>query len=300
MIYGWRKMQGTYKINNNGKTYVAKNVITNAGKVSILNAVAGKASGFASSMVAGIGTATATENDTALNYAVGGNDINAVITDSVNQNIYFKATLPSADTYEIYELGTFSINYTGAQNNFGAGSINLLVFGAGPDWTDVIGTSTIATTNNRIGTGSVQYSALGAAKGYVALEQDFSLLPSNTTFDLAYYTDGVSSLAVRFKMDDANYFEATDWTITNGYHIVKLPLSSFVATGTPSLANIQQLEIEAAGTSATLSLDALRYTVPVVSEAISSNLLSRVVLDVPQVKLPGVSMDIEYMLELNI
>lgn len=300
MTFGWQKMQGTYKINSGGRSHIVKNVITNAGKVSILDAVAGKASGFASSMVAGIGTVAATENDIALNYAVGGNDINAVIVDSVNQKIYFKVTLPSADSYEIHELGTFSINYTGAQNNFGAGSINLLVFGAGPDWIDTIGTSTIATTNNRVGTGSVQYTTFSAAKGYVALEQDFSILPSSTTFDLAYYTNGVSSLVIRLKMDDDNYFEATGWTITDGYHIAKLPLSSFVTTGTPNLANIQQLEIEAAGTSATLSLDALRYTVPVVSEAIQSNLLSRVVLDTPQVKLPGVSMDVEYMLELDI
>lgn len=293
-------MQGTYRITTEAGVVVAKNVITNAGKASILNAVAGKSTGFATSLVAGIGDSTATINDTELEYAVGGNDVNAVIADLVNEKLFFKATLPSADNYEIRELGCFSTNYTGAQNSFGAGSIALMVFGENTTWEDETGSSTLANTNNRIGTSSIQYSSFSSAKGATAFQQDLSILPDNATFDFAYYVNGVSDLVLRFKFDDANYFECASWPVTNGYNIAKVAKSTFTPTGTPSWNALTELEVEAAGTTATLSLDALRYTVPVVSEAINSSLLSRVVLDTPQQKLAGVSMDIEYMLELNI
>lgn len=293
-------MQGTYKLTTEDGIVVAKNIITTAGKASILNAIAGKSIGFATSLVAGIGTSTATVNDTQLQYAVGGNDINAVIADLVNEKLYFKATLPSADNYEIRELGCFSTNYTGAQNSFGAGSIALLVFGENTPWIDDIGSSTLANTNNRIGTSSIQYASFSSAKGHTAFFQDLSIIPDNSTFDLAYYVNGVSDLIIRFKFDDSNYFECAAWPVTNGYNIAKIAKSTFTVTGTPSWDNLTALEVEATGTTATLSLDAIRYTVPVVSEAINSSLLSRVVLDTPQQKLAGVSMDVEYMLELNI
>lgn len=292
-------MQGTYKIVQEGQVYYAKNVITTNGKTSILNAVAGKSAGFASSIIVGIGDTAATVNDTALEYAVGGNDVNAVIVDYVNEKIFFKATLPASDSYEIHELGCFSVNYTGAQNSFGAGNIALVNFDANLVWNDVTGTSTREPTHSRVGTVSVQYDSFSSAKGWTDFFQDLSSLPSNATFDFAYYTNGASLVKLRFKNDDSNYFEGT-YTSSNGYHIVKVPLSSFTSTGNPTWSNLTQLEVEAAGTTATIALDALRYTVPSQSEAIDSSLLSHVILTTPQKKLPGVSMDVEYMLELNI
>jgi hypothetical protein len=293
-------MLGSYRLKTEDGIVVAKNIITNAGKASILNAIGGKSIGFATSLVAGIGNTTATVDDTELQYAVGGNDVNAVIADLVNEKLFFKATLPSADNYEIHELGCFSTNYTGAQNSFGAGSIALLVFGENTPWEDDTGTSTLASTNNRIGTDSIQYAAFSVAKGHTAFQQDLSSLPDNATFDLAYYLNAVTDLILRFKFDSSNYFECNTWPVTNGYNIAKINKSAFTATGTPSWDNLTTLEIEVVGTAATLSLDALRYTVPVLSEAINSSLLSRVVLSTPQQKLAGVSMDIEYMLELDI
>jgi len=293
-------VRGTYKLTTQNGIVVAKNIITTAGKASILNAVAGKSVGFATSLVAGIGATTATVNDAELEYAVGGNDVNAVIADLVNEKLYFKATLPSTDNYEIRELGCFSTNYTGAQNSFGAGSISLVVFGENTPWMNDTGSFVLASTNNRIGTSSIQYASFSSVKGHAVFYQDLSIIPDNSTFDLAYYVNGVSDLILRFKTDDSNYFECATWPVTNGYNIAKIAKSTFTATGTPSWDNLTVLEVEATGSSATLSLDALRYTVPVVSEAINSSLLSRVVLDTPQQKLAGVSMDVEYMLELNI
>ena len=293
-------MQATYKLASVNGVYEAKNIITNAGRASILNAVAGKSVGFASSLVVGIGATAATVNDTQLEYAVGGNDINAIIADLVNEKLYFKATLPAADNYEIRELGCFATNYTGAQNSFGAGSIALVTFGENTIWLDDVGTSSLATTNNRIGISSIQYASFSTAKGHMVFQQNLDGLPSAATFDLAYYANGLTDLILRFKSDDSNYFQCNTWPITNGYNISKIAKSVFTATGSPTWDALNTLEIEATGSSAILSLDALRYTVPIVSEAINSALLSRVVLTTPQQKLAGVSMDVEYMLELDI
>lgn len=293
-------MQGTYRFHTNNGVINAKNIITNAGKANILNAIAGKTKGFATSMVAGVGSVTATVDDLALQFAVGGNDINAIITDLVNEKIYFKATLPALDNYKIYELGLFSINYTGAQNAFGAGSISLVTFGENTNWTDSIGASVLSSNNNRIGVTSIEYPSFSSVKGSMSFKQDLSILPDNATFDLAYFADNLSSLVLRFKFDDANYFQANTWTLTDGYNISKVLKSSFTATGSPSWNSLRTLEIQSAGTLAVLSLDALRYTVPINSEPIDSTLLSRVVLVTPQQKLAGVSMDVEYVLDLNI
>jgi hypothetical protein len=293
-------MQGTYKISSKHGVFVAKNIITDAGRASILNAISGKSTGFASSLVAGIGTTAATTADVELQYAVGGNDINAIITDLVNEKIYYKATLPANDNYSIYELGCFSTNFTAAQNSNGAGNIALVAFGSSTGWLDIVGTSAISSVNNRVGVDSIQYTSFSSAKGYMLFNYDLSSLALNATFDLAYYTNAVTDLIVRFKFDDDNYFEANTWSVSNGYNISKIPVSAFTATGVPSWNDLRILEIEATGTAATLSLDSLRYTIPVVSEAIDSSLLSRVVLTTPQQKLAGVSMDVEYMLELNI
>jgi len=293
-------MRGTYRITTPDGVYEFQNIITTAGRASILNAIAGKSIGFASSLMAGIGSTAATENDTALEFAVGGNNINAVISDLVNEKIYFKATLPAADNYTIYELGCFSTNYIGAQNASGAGSLILTTFGENTAWIDDVGVSALSSLNNRIGVSSLAYTGFSSAKGHMTFGQDLSSLPDNATFDLAYYANALSDLIVRFKVDDSNYFQCDTWSVANGYHIEKKTKASFVATGTPSWDTLTSLEIEASGTAASLALDALRYTIPVVSEAIDSTLLSRVVLDTPQQKLAGISMDVEYMLELNI
>lgn len=292
-------MQGIYRVNNGGVVTEYKNVITSDGRIRILDLVAGKIKGFASAIVAGIGDTAALSSDKALEFMVGGSDINATITDPVNNKIYFKATLPIQDDYEIHELGCFSTNYTGVQTNTEGSSLLLAVFGSQSKWVDVIGTSTLATTNNRVSAASIQFASFSSAKGNMTFIKDFSSLASNATFDLAYYTSGVSSLKMRFKVDSSNYFELTAWPVTNGYHISKKLKSDFVATGSPTWDAIKTLEFEATGTSATLSLDCLRYTNPVVSTVFQSNLLSRVILLTPQRKLPGVSMDVEYVLELG-
>lgn len=292
-------MQGTYRIIQGDMVAESKNIITNAGKTSILEAVAGRDSGFATSILVGIGETPAQATDKTLEFAVGGGDITTSIVDPINQKIYFKASLPAVDGYKIYELGCFATQYSSLQNTFGSGNITMLNFNE-VDWMEVSGEYELSGEHSRVGTTSVQYVGFSEVEGQVDTFQDLSYLPSNTTFELAYYSEGLTGLNLKFKNDDSNYFEATGWSTSDGYNISKVLKSTFVPVGTPDWSRISQLNVSASGTSATLALDSIRYTVPAPSESTDSNLVSRTVLGSPVAKLPGVSMDIEYVLELNI
>jgi hypothetical protein len=299
MILGWLKMQGIYKLTIGDRVYEYKNVITNAGRLGILRALSGQRRGWAAAIVAGIGATAATINDTALEFLYSGGDINATIIDPINEKLYFKASLPLQDEFTIYELGCYASNTLSTQSSESGGGALLAAFTSDSPWTDTTGTHVIDTTNNRVGPNSIGYtiSASASAEGNLAYIADLSFIPTNTTFKFAYHTTGIADIAVRFKVDDSNYYEYAGYPVTDGYHIGVALKSDFVATGSPTWDQIQTLEIETTATVAggTVSLDSLRYELPTSDE---SDLLSRVVLTTPQEKLPGVPLDIEYLLEL--
>lgn len=292
-------MQGLYKLTIGDEVYQYKNVITNIGRLNLLYAVSGQRKGWAESIVAGIGATAATVNDTSLEYLAGGGDISTTIVDPVNEKLYFKSSLPLQDEYTIYELGCYASNTLSTQSSESGGGSSIAIFTSASNWTDSTGTHTLDTTNNRIGKDSIAYtiSASAAAEGSLTYAADLSSVPLNASFKLAYYVTGIADLVLRFKVDASNYYEYDGWSVSNGYHIVSALKSDFVATGSPSWDQIQFIEVEitAGGSGGSVSLDALRYELPLTTD---SALLSRVVLVTPQTKLPGVPLDIEYLLEL--
>lgn len=292
-------MQGLYRIKLGDNIYEYKNVITASGRLEILRALSGQRQGWASSIVAGIGETAATSGDTALEFLYSGGDINATIIDPINEKLYFKSSLPLQDEFTIYELGCYSSNTLSTQSSESGGGSLLMSFTSNIIWTDTDGTHTVDTDNNRIGADSIGYviASSDTASGYVSYISDLSFIPSNATFKFAYFTEEIADVIVRFKVNDSNYYEYDGWSITDGYHIGSALKSDFVATGSPSWNNIQTLEIASAATVAggEISIDGLRYELPISDD---SHLLSRVVLTTPQAKLPGVPLDIEYLLEL--
>lgn len=292
-------MQGTYKVIYGNQVATYKNIITDIGNLGFLYAISGQRQGWAASIVAGIGDTTATVDDTALEYLVSGGDISTTIIDPVNQKLYFKSSLPLQDEFKIHELGCYSSNTLSTQSSESGGGATIALFTSTSDWNDTTGTHVFDTTNNRIGKDSIAYtlSASATSQGYLNYIADLSLIPTNATFKLAYYVTGVSDLIVRFKVDDSNYYEYDGWSVTNGYHIASALKSDFVATGTPTWDQIQKIDIEtiAGGSGGSVSLDGIRYELPLTTD---STLLSRVILPEALDKLPGVPMDIEYLLEL--
>lgn len=299
MMFEWQKMQGTYRLSIGTETYEYKNVITDNGRLALLQAISGQKQGWATSIVAGIGNTVATASDDRLNYLVTGGDISTTIIDPVNEKLYFKTSLPLQDELTIYELGCYSSNTLSTQSSESGGGGILALFTTDNEWVDLDGTSQPDTDNNRIGKDSISYdlTASDTASGYLSYIADLLFIPTNATFKLAYYTTGITDLVISFRVDDSNYFSYDGLAVGNGYHVDSVLKSGLVATGTPSWSDIQsiQFDVTAGGSGGSVSLDALRYELPIIEE---SNLLSRVVLGTPIAKLPGVPLDIEYVLEV--
>jgi len=294
-------MQGLYRVHIGKETYEYRNLITDSGKLALLKAIAGKRAGWASSIVVGIGSASASASDQSLQFTVSGAELNLAIVDPVNEKVFFKTSLPEIDDYSFYELGCHAGNFTTAQRSVETGGTLLMVFLTTAPWVDEIGTSVADTTHNRIGADSISYNILvsATAKGGINVVNDFSQLPASTEFKLAYYSSNLADLILRLKTDDSNYFSCNTWTVANGYNIDSAAKSDFVATGSPDWASIRFLEVEATatGSAGVISLDAFRYDLVGTS---NEGLLSRVVISPAQIKKVGLPMDVEYELDLSI
>lgn len=275
------------------------NLITTAGKALALNVLAGKRIGFVNSIVVGIGSQAATTADKALEFEAGTADITTVLVDTVNEKIYYKASLSDRDNYLINELGCLANNALSANVASGRQAGILYNFNELATWIDDAGTHTLSPTNSKIDTSSIQYSFNNTTvTGHANMPIDLSLLPADTKFSFAYHSTDVDDLILNLKTDDSNYYTVDSWSISNGYHIATANKSDFVATGSPNWNNITSIEVSAvANTAAVISLDAIRYDSNPTEE---SSLLSRAVLSTPKQKLAGVTMDVEYVLDLDI
>lgn len=291
---------GIFRITTGGQTREYRNLITNSGKLDLLKTIAGQKNGWLNSIMVGINATAATVNDKNLGFAVSGAESNMSIVDPINEKIYFKASLPVEDDYTIYELGCHAGNFTTAQRSTETGGSLLTVFVTSSPWVDSIGTSTSDVVNNRIGIDSISYSILASAtaKGGINFVNDFSALPQETKFSLAYYCSNLADLILRFKNDSGNYFQVNTLSVTNGYNISGALKSDFTLVGSPTWSSIKFLEIEAiaTGSPGSISLDALRYDITGNS---NDGLLSHVIIT-PERKLAGVTMDVEYVFDFDI
>jgi len=291
-------MQGTYRIEG----IEVANVITDAGRIGILGAVAGKQRGFADVISVGISPVAATTADKELAFQVADAKIKTVIVDSINEAIYFKATLAVPDDYQIYELGVYPGDAKEAAGSRTAhqGSV-LLNFNNMLAWESTTSVHSYYSGDNaRVSNSAILYNLAASANavGSYPVSLDLSRLPDSTQFKFAYLLNNITALSLRFKTDSSNYFVQQSWSLTNGYHLEKVSKSSFTKVGSPDWANISRIEV--AGTAGvgggSVMLDALRYD----TDIDSSSLLSRAVLASPKRKMAGTTMDIEYMLELDV
>lgn len=287
-------MQGRYNLYLDRELVAThKNIITTQGKARIRQLLAGQTTSFASSISVGIGEELPTVNDDRLTFAIEGTNILATMVDDINNRIYFRASLPVEKQYIIYELGCYSGDGGSVS---GDGSL-MLTFGDSTQWTDVVGTHTLADTYTRLGAKSIHYAILAneTAKGSVPFVASLSQLSMDTVFSLAYYASNLESVKVRLKSTDTDYWEVTGLTsLNNDYNIVTFTKGSFVAVGAPSWDNIVTFEIEVlAGTAdGFIDLDAIRY-----DSIGNTTLLSKALAGEPTIKPAGSTLDIEYVLE---
>lgn len=291
-------MQGLYNIYQNGLLISQqRNIITTQGKNRIRQILAGKVTGFASSILVGVGSSTPTVNDTVLQFSVEGANILNTMVDDVNNKIYFKTSLPVDKQYKIYELGCYAADGTTAKQ-FHQNSL-MMTFGELTTWTDSSGTHSLNSTNTRVGASSIRYSLLaaGVGRGSTPFQIGIDQLPQYTEFKLAYFANNIADIKVRFKTTDSDYYEGTIVPATNNaYNISSVLKSAFVATGSPSWATITIVEVQATatGSAGTIDLDSIRYDVSTTADSL---LLSRALPASPVIKPAGSTMDVEYLLE---
>lgn len=291
-------MQGTYRIYSNGRLLdETRNLLTVQGKNRIRQILAGKATGFASSIAVGVGSETPTEDDSVLNFSIEAATIlNTMIDDSTNK-IFFKTSLPVDKQYKIYELGCYAATGVTAQQ-FQQNSL-LISFGELTTWTDTSGTHALNSTNTRIGGSSIRYSlaSAGIGRGSTPFQIALDQLPTYAEFKVAYFANNIATIKIRLKTTDTDYYEGTIVPDNNNaYNISSILKSSFVATGSPSWTSITNIEVQATatGSAGTIDLDAIRYDVSTTADSL---LLSRALPASPVLKPAGSTMDIEYLLE---
>lgn len=253
--------------------------------------------GFAASILVGIGSTTPTVDDTELKFSVDGESILNTMVDDVNNQIFFKTSLPVDKQYKIYELGCYAASASTVKQ-YQQNSL-LIALGELTTWTSSAGSHSLNSTNTRVGASSIRYSLLaaGVGRGSTPFQISLDQLPSSTVFKVAYFANNIANVKVRFKTTSADYFESTIVpTTNNAYNISLVNKSDFVETGSPMWSSITIIEIQATatGSAGTIDLDAIRYDAPV---GTTSLLLSRALPSSPILKPAGSTMDVEYLLE---
>jgi hypothetical protein len=283
-------VQGLYKIYNNG-------ILTKQGKNRIRQILAGKTTGFASSILVGIGETTPTVDDVSLDFSVEGANILNTMVDDVNNKVFFKTSLPVEKQYKIHELGCFAADGTTAKE-YQQNSL-LLSFGELTTWTDTSSTHTLSSVNTRLGSFSIKYTLLAAevGRGSTPFQIGLEQLPPYAVFKFAYHSSNIADIKFRLKTTSVDYYESTIVPdVNNSYNISSVLKSDFDIVGSPSWSSITELEIQvtADATDGAIDLDCIRYDV---NSSVNSALLSRALPSSPILKPAGSTMDIEYLIE---
>lgn len=284
-------------------------MITNEGKLHIKRFLALYVPTIAQSIAVGIGTASESGTDIALQLQVAQTPINGLSYDFVNNQIVFKAAVPDEYVGSIYEVGLYSLPED--PNSVGGSQIITTFDSETEEWTNT-GTgaaSTYDSTNTRVGIDSLtQTPALNATQTdhLTNLTLDLSNNSAADSFTFAFNVTNANTNAVtvRFLTDGSNYYSfAMGTTVqSSGYKFVSATKGSATVNGSPNWNNITEIQVITTSKSSGPSLvefDAIR-----IEDKDSINLdyvlVARKVLASPQVKLDGQAQDIEFALDVTI
>lgn len=295
------KLTGTYRFYENGELVGEQsNLITTAGKATVVRYFAGSVQTLCKSIAVGIYDAAANVADYHLGYEVARADVNNIGADLVNNKVIFKATLPAEVVANIREVGGFTQSV-----NPDAGayiSKNIFFMDASEQWSP----ANFSVANTRVGQSLLLTAAASATTPADLTNANFDIsgYQSTDTFLLAMYVGDANAASVTVKLgsDSSNYLS---WTINNpaaGYQIASFTKGSGAITGTPDLANVDYIHIDvtakAAGTT-NVYIDSLR-----VEDSDTSSqtycLFSHSILATPIQKKSGIPMEVEYSIGITV
>ena len=314
------KIFGEYILYEDGKEiHRSKNILTKFGKRYITQYFAGKKASPDKDIAIGIGSTTATVNDTQLNFEFYRSQVNissvdiqtSTLTGESTYGVVYKTTIPVDVSGIINELGLFPSTTFGT-TDFASRSISS--FEDNLSWTDSLGASPslVMTSSPKIGAYYLSVdAALSQLKNYF---YDFSLdisgYSTQDSMTLAYYQSDLNLDYIFFRTYDSNnnYYEIRyPAESAVGYKVKSLNLSNLYssgfASGTPDQTSIVKISIgvKAKSSGATNVLfdglrindeDSFRSDYGMISRSVlsPSNLITKSL---------GKQMDIEYRIGLT-
>lgn len=319
-MYMDNKIFGEYVFYEDGKEiHRSKNILTKFGKRYITQYLAGKNSSPDKDIAIGIGSASATVNDTQLDFEFYRSAVNlssvdiqtSPLTGVSTYGVVYKTTIPVDVSGIINELGLFPSTTFGT-TDYASRSISS--FEDSKLWIDSVGASPslVMTSSPKIG---AYYLSIDAASSqsknyFYDFSLDISGYSANDSMTLAYYQSDLNLDYIYFRAYDSNnnYYEMR-YPAENaiGYKVKSLKLnnlySSGFTSGTPDQNSIVKISIgvKAKSSGATnVLLDGLRIND---EDSFRSDygMISRSVLSPGNLitKSLGKQMDIEYRLGLS-
>lgn len=307
-------MKGRYNFYEDGRlVHTAENLITDAGKRSILRALAGQQPQFARAIAVGAGDTAPTPADTRLTAEFDRANVSVSSPNYNTNSITYKCTLSGLATGRIYEVGLFELTTSSNANS------TILSFDKDLEpWT----AGDADTEYNRIGPASLLVAAATNGSTTTTLSDfvvDLDVYAFNDVFTLTFFTTdaNTSSLTIRFRAaDTANYFQISP-TVTQGYNVVNFTKDEATKTGSLTWADVRSVEVRVNAKATDTALDpeiyptGLGYTgTRVYLDSLSvvgryqhdteNTLISHSVLGGFVQKTAGRPVDVEYVLDLDL
>lgn len=308
-------IKGTYIFYEDGKEICrSENVITRFGKRFLTNFIAGNTSFKNKDIALGIGSNSATELDTRLQFefykapvSFGSIDIQwNEASSAYTYTVIYSAKIPSSVTGLIKEVGLYPL---GESNETFYSDQVLNSFDDQTEWTNLGVSANISPLYSRIGPTTVYWSTTGNTSKeykYPMSVKDMSGYSVNDTLALSIYQadNYLNKIRIKFYSSDTEYYYI-DLTpnSTVGYDIPFSLLTNLFTNkvGLPDLSRINQIGIETfpeSGQNTTVYFDGLRINDEDTYD-INYGIISRSVLSSALNKIAGRAVDIEYRLQLS-
>jgi hypothetical protein len=262
-------------------------MITTQGRKVVTRLFGGQVATLATSLSVGTGTTAEALTDVALRAEVLNVPITSISVDEANNRVIYKATLPPAAVYSIYEVGLF-YEVVDRQNR------TMVLNGLDTTWTNASLVAGPGRANNPVA--RIAFSANGTTNAELAGVTDNLSDFQATDFVLLSFTGhaNLSSLRVRLGTDASNYFEFAVTSPVAGYNNVRVARSTATTVGIPTWDSITYLAIRPSGSAAgagSVDFDRIGFEQ---NPSPNSILVARKVLATPYLPDQFIESEIEY------
>lgn len=299
--------------------FLAHNMITRFGKRYFTNMVAGNVTSLGKDVAIGIGSTSASIDDTRLDFewyrlpvSYGSTDIQTV-NGVTTYSVIYKTTLPQNIAGTISEIGLYPSSRVSI-NEYDSKFIS--DFTDNLTWTDELNqnpnieSNTDTTTYSKIGNSVLKMVAgTNDPTEYTNSESVLNLSGYSTadSISLAYYKYDANLLSIKLRLytSDSDYYEYTITPLSGtGYKLqsdISLSTVLLNPVGSPNLSSISKIGFlitPTSGNATAVGMDGFRINDEDTFDP-EFGIISRSILSTPIIKLAGRQIDLEYKLDLG-